>query len=118
MSFPSAAQSAGLTAKVGKRAIENRYRSNIEATNGISITYSVEIDSAFVANEPNASRWDYGVGLSKGNKILAVWVESHGATSTGEVDKMIAKLNWLKGKLCTRQWADLRALSVPSRMIT
>jgi hypothetical protein len=111
MSFPDAAQSAGLTAEVGKNAIEGKYRPHIEAADGIAITHSADIDAAYTAIEPNAARWDYGVGLSKGNKILAVWVEPHGATSSGEVDKMIAKLNWLKGKLNTQRWANLRAMS-------
>ncbi len=55
---------------------------------------SVELDGSI----PDA-RWDYGIGLELAGSTFVIWVEVHHA-STGEVDTVIQKLNWLKQWLC------------------
>lgn len=108
--FESAATKAGIAPLPGKQAVKGQYRDCIEA-GGDGFTHSIDLDSHFQAKEGNANRWDYSVGTkSAANVELAYWIEPHPASSTGEVKKMIEKLNWLKGKLNTPEFSDLRKL--------
>lgn len=58
-------------------------------------TGSLALDDVLKAAFPNANRWDYGIGLpaAKGEQVL--WLEVHHAAS-GETDRVIRKLQWLK----------------------
>ena len=58
-------------------------------------TGSVALDDALKAAYPNSNRWDYGLGLptERGEQVL--WLEVHHAAS-GETDRVIRKLQWLK----------------------
>lgn len=111
--FAKAAAAAGLTSAVGKAAVEGRYRDAIESkTARTRFTGSVDMDGAFKQSEPTSNRWDFGVGLhAPGNTECAIWVEPHSAASTGEVKKILAKLDWLQDKLKQPEFRHLKALT-------
>lgn len=56
---------------------------------------SVNVDAALQASQPNATRWDYVVGQKVGNKEHLHWIEVHPAASTGNINEVAAKLDWL-----------------------
>lgn len=110
--FANAAAGAGLTILPGKTAVKTQYQSGIAVGQGVSFTVSVDIDTAHQLSEPQASRWDYGIGLRKaGYGEMAVWIEPHPASSNGEVAKIIAKLDWLEAKLASPAFKDLKRLT-------
>lgn len=113
--FETAAIAAGLKVLPGKSAVKNEYQKGIAVGPGLSFTTSVDIDSACKAAEPQSNRWDYGLGLQreKGEEFT-VWVEPHPASSTGEVAKIIAKLDWLERKLAQPAFKGLDALTQKS----
>lgn len=110
MGFDRAATQAGLEALVGKAAIENKYRSLIDVRTPYKLTHSIDLDGAYRVDEPQFSRWDYAIGLMFGGTSFAIWVEPHGATSTGEVDSVLRKLKWLEAKLAQPDWSELLSL--------
>jgi hypothetical protein len=61
------------------------------------LTGSINVDEAMHDAHPQASRWDYGVGINKNNERV-VWVEVHPASSS-HVRDMINKVRWLRGWL-------------------
>ena len=87
--------------------ITTGYRPGLQALGGYSTKIrvsdtrllggSVDIDACTVDKYPNANRWDYAFDY----KGEAFFVEVHSAY-TGEVDTVIAKLNWLKSWLRDR----------------
>jgi hypothetical protein len=114
--FESAARHASLAMQRGKNAVKSEYRSGIEAGESHTFVASVDIDAHFKVTEPNSFRWDYGVGLRSdaGHESLW-WVEPHPASSSGEVSRMLEKLDWLKGKLGQPRFAGLLALTNKAR---
>jgi hypothetical protein len=114
--FAQAARAAGLEPQPGKAAVESRYREAVVLTSGHKHTASIDTDAHFCKEEPNEPRWDYGLGLSTaaGEEFL-LWMEPHPASSTGKVQKMLDKLNWLKDKLKTAPFAELLALERSAR---
>lgn len=113
--FENAADAAGLTTSAGKSAIKNQYQPGIAGGPGVRFTASIDIDTAFQTSEPQASRWDYGLGLQKrGSGEMAVWIEPHPASSHSEVSKIIAKLDWLEAKLALPALKDLKLLTEKS----
>jgi hypothetical protein len=112
--FQTATRLAGLEAyyRPGKGAIEGRHRDAIRNGDPRRFVGSLDMDAACRANEPNAPRWDYGLGMRmpSARREIAVWIESHPASSTREVDVMLRKLRWLKTKLDSQH--HLRALTV------
>ena len=113
--FQVAVVEAGLTPHGGKEAIEGSYRANIIAAKGCSFTGSVDVDAHFSASEGRSPRWDYGLGLQNAaGEAVACWVEPHPASSTGEVAKMLAKLEWLKAKLNEPEFKALRRMTYAS----
>jgi hypothetical protein len=111
MNYRDAAAAAGLAPENGLRALRRNDAAGIEAKEGTKIVASVDIDRHFIRSEPNENRWDYGVGAETQNTEAAFWVEPHPASSTSEVAKMLAKLKWLKRKLDTAAWAELKHLT-------
>jgi hypothetical protein len=111
--FEMATLAAELLPAAGKSAVEGKYRALIKAKNGqAAFTGSVDMDGAFKKAEPKANRWDYGLGLQqRGRAEFAIWVEPHSGSSHGEVTTMIAKLDWLRGKLASRGFEGLLALT-------
>ena len=110
--FERAASTAGLTASKGKGAVKHQYQAGIASGASLKFTGSVDMDEACRAAEPESHRWDYGLGLQRnGESEFAVWVEPHPASSTGEIAKIIAKLDWLERKLERPEFKDLEALT-------
>ncbi len=109
-SFLKAAAAAGLDGKSGKKAVKSMYRNQLCVSGTAGFTGSVDLDKHFKKAEPNANRWDYGVGF-KHDKEFALWVEPHRANGSGEIDVMIRKLNWLRSKLKSPGYEDLAALT-------
>lgn len=109
--FCAAATAAGLYPHVGKAAVKGEYRSSIGHGVAAELTGSVDMDSVFESTEPNAARWDFGLGVRKDGKEMAFWVEAHPASSTGEVPRMLQKLDWLKTKLSEPAFAKMCALT-------
>ena len=75
----------------GLRALRRAEVGKVVASDGSRLDGSLNIDDAVAQLYPNENRWDYAIGY--GQKVY--FVEIHPAY-TGEVPKMIAKLNWLK----------------------
>ena len=108
--FQQAAADAGLVAQPGKSALAPADRGAVEAKGRARFTGSLDLDAAFLAAEPNSPRWDYAVGVAGSDEKL-FWIEPHPASSTGEVARMLAKLDWLKSKLARPEFAALHALT-------
>lgn len=111
LDFIAAANTAGLQPHVGKGAVKGEYRQAIGPGPAAALTGSVDMDAGFENSEPNAARWDYGLGVRKGGKEMAFWVEAHPASSTSEVNRMLNKLDWLKRKLSEPEFAQISALT-------
>lgn len=110
--FECAAGTAGLTASKGKDAVKHQYRAGISSGAMLKFTGSVDIDEGCRAAEPESPRWDYGLGLARTNATeFAVWIEPHPASSSGEVSRILAKLDWLERKLEQPNFKDLKALT-------
>lgn len=117
--FEKAALAAGLIPEPGKSAVEGKYRALIKAIHPkATFTGSVDMDGAFTRSEPKANRWDYGLGMMEpGQPERAVWIEPHSGDSAGEVKKVLAKLDWLEGKLALTAFAKLNTLTEQTRML-
>ena len=105
MSFVDAVRSIPEIAeclKAGLQALGSNSR-KVEVRSTHDLAGSVDIDSCVAANYPNEHRWDYIFGY-KGH---IYYVEVHPGT-TGEVEVVIAKLNWLK-QWCRRSAERLEA---------
>lgn len=96
----SSGYKAGLTA-LGK------YSSKVIVPNNVKVEGSVDIDTTTVSLYPRANRWDYVIGFN--SKVI--FVEVHPAT-TGEVDVVLKKLDWLKNWLSSKA-PDLAKLRAP-----
>ncbi|MDX2044471.1 MAG: hypothetical protein SF097_24895 [Acidobacteriota bacterium] len=81
----------------GLRALRPMDKSHITCAKPRRLSGSVDLDSALSSEQPNANRWDYGVGVRcQQTDDKVIWIEVHPASSTGEIKSMLAKLNWLK----------------------
>lgn len=109
--FANAARQAGLPVAAGMAAVERRYREGIEFQTGHRCSGSTDLDHHFRRAEPHSSRWDYGVGVGRGEQEVAIWIEPHPASSTQEVDTMIRKLQWLRDKLSSPGFEQLQRLT-------
>jgi len=56
---------------------------------------SVNLEQALKSQFPNSPLWDYGIGLQRGNRAFAIWLEVHPA-NTSNVEEVLKKLGWLK----------------------
>ena len=94
MSFTRAVQSTPEIAaclKVGLQALgANSRKVKVRSTH--ELTGSVDIDTCLRKRYPTESQWDYVFGY----KDRIYYMEIHPAGSTGEVRRIIAKLEWLK----------------------
>lgn len=115
--FEAAAVIAGLTVKPGKSAVKNEYRKGVTSRRAHRFLASVDLDADLKLIEPGAHRWDYGLGLIDAQgKESAWWVEPHPASSMHEVNRMLAKLEWLTAKLESPEFAKLHALTDAARL--
>lgn len=113
--FKEAARKAGVPMTAGKGAVKAQYRAAILTGKRVKVVGSVDMDAAFCAAEPNAARWDYGLGLGSGTEWVC-WVEPHPASSTNQVAKMLAKLDWLEAKLQQPTFADFARLTRQAKL--
>ena len=101
----------------GKQAL-NGYRNRVNCADSRRLTGSMDLDSALKKEQAHAARWDYGLGYKPPRgREQAIWVEVHAAT-TGEVSRVLDKLQWLKDwlngeaedlkRLTDRAGADIR----------
>lgn len=81
----------------GLKAIRGKYGKRITFVTA-QILGSVDLDATLESHYPNDSRWDYGIGVQKDGKALALWVEFHPA-QTSNVEEVLKKLRWLKNWL-------------------
>ena len=96
----------------GLKALTAAHRKRIQQGEA-RILGSINLDGALCQRYPNEPRWDYGIGIQKGNKPYAIWVEVHPA-NTSNVSEVLLKLRWLKGWL-SGQATQLHALTPPQR---
>jgi hypothetical protein len=96
----------------GLKALTAAHRKRIQQGEA-RILGSINLDGALCQRYPNEPRWDYGIGIQKGSKPFAIWVEVHPA-STSNVSEVLLKLRWLKGWL-SGQATQLHALTPPQR---
>ena len=96
-----------------KQAIKAEYRKQVKVKRPAGCTGSVDLDAHFEKIEPDANRWDYGVGFKKADadRDFVLWIEPHPASRRGNVDEVIKKLDWLKEKLKTAEFKDLSDLT-------
>jgi len=87
--------------RAGLQALPAGDAARIRCTNTRRLTGSVNVDRALQATEPDAPRWDYGIGFCRGSNEAAVWVEVHPASSRSITD-MLNKLQWLRDWLRTQ----------------
>lgn len=83
----------------GLRALRSADRKRIFCGDTRLLDGSICLDDALKHKYPQAARWDYGIGLRKGQRVLAIWVEVHPARSGKDVQSMLAKVDWLKARL-------------------
>lgn len=102
MSFSDCLNNAGLSdhLKPGLQALGGD-STKVHCRDKGKLLGSINLDEAYEAAQPNASRWDYGIGLSMGDASRAEWIEVHPANSR-EVRTMLAKLDWLRRTI--QQW--------------
>ena len=92
----------------GLRALTNKHRARVKPGE-VQILGSVNIEQALHQRYPNKPIWDYAIGVQKGNKPYAIWVEVHPA-NTSNVSEVLSKLRWLKEWLSSRA-TQLHALT-------
>ncbi len=83
----------------GLQALNSADRKRILCEDTRSLEGSVCLDDALAYKYPQAARWDYGIGMRKGGRALAIWVEVHPARSGSDVQSVLAKVRWLKARL-------------------
>lgn len=84
----------------GVQALEPRDRKLLAEGDRRLATGSVFLDGALRSAQPNANRWDYGVGLDADGRESVVWLEVHHAASK-QGDLVVKKLEWLRHWLRT-----------------
>jgi hypothetical protein len=94
--------------RAGLKALTAAHRKRIQQGEA-RILGSINLDGALCQRYPNEPRWDYGIGIQKGSKPFAIWVEVHPA-STSNVSEVLSKLRWLKEWLSSRA-TQLHALT-------
>jgi len=99
MSFQSdcdaVAELAGASRR-GLRALNALDAPHVSKGRFTRLTTSVNIDTALRASQPNAARWDYGVGQRSGDEEIVHWIEVHPASGGNCVSEMQHKLRWLR----------------------
>jgi hypothetical protein len=93
----------------GLQALPSPQARQIRCKASRRLTGSINLDAALREQQPNANRWDFGVGYRRNGGEVAVWVEVHPASSNS-IATMVAKLEWLKDWLAT-QAQELRRLT-------
>ena len=108
--FVTTVSQAGHTASTGKQAVKGSHGTLITTAKGVQLLASWDMDAAYRKLEPQSPRWDYALAVHSAEEQL-VWVEVHPASSTGQVDEMLAKFDWLKHKLSEPKFEPLDQLT-------
>ena len=82
--FERACRHAELTPQPGLSAVKGEYRPGVALKSGHRHTASIDLDACFLASEPTAARWDYGIGV-RGSRLLGASPvrASHGRVAGG-----------------------------------
>ncbi len=82
--------------RAGLKALRTRDKPHIRAEDTHSLKGSVDLDSAYMAAEPNANRWDYAIAYRHTNREedVVYWVELHSGNDS-EINVVIKKAQWL-----------------------
>jgi hypothetical protein len=108
--FIATVKNAGHSASTGKQAVQGSHRSLIATAKGVQLLASWDMDHAYRLHESQSPRWDYALAVQSDRECL-YWVEVHPASSTGQVDEMLAKFAWLKTKLSQKSLVGLDQLT-------
>jgi hypothetical protein len=80
----------------GLQALKPADRKRVRVNQPRRLCGSVDLDGTTKAAAPDASRWDYVIGLkTNGASDHVVWMEVHPASST-HISEVLAKLHWLR----------------------
>ena len=85
--------------KRGLRALSAPDTTHVSKRPTTRLSTSIDIDTAFRESQPNAARWDYGVGQRQGGLEVVHWIEVHSASAGNSIAQMRNKLDWLKAWL-------------------
>ena len=80
----------------GLQALRAEDRPHVETQDTRQLRGSADIDAALLRKEPQANRWDFGIGYQHQDRTEEViyWTEMHTA-SDSEVSVVIKKAQWL-----------------------
>ena len=78
----------------GLQALSARDAKRLRVKDSRRLTGRVNLDEALRAAQPEAPRWDYGIGYRHSHQEEAIWLEVHPASSR-HVDEVLTKLRWL-----------------------
>ena len=78
----------------GIQALKSADRDRIVVADSRRLSGSIDLDAATRASQPNAARWDYGIGWI-GTSETVYWVEVHPASSGANFGEISGKLDWL-----------------------
>lgn len=92
--------------KPGLQALNAQDLAHVGKRQQTVLTTSIDVDSACRASQPNAARWDYGVGERRNRQEMLHWIEVHPASGDNSIAQMGAKLKWLRGWLHGKALAD------------
>lgn len=109
MSFQSDCESVpGLegASRKGLRALNAQDAPHVRKSRLTRLTTSIDVDTALAAAQPNAARWDYGVGQRTGDHETVHWIEVHPASGGNSIAEMQVKLLWLRAWLQGKPLAD------------
>ena len=80
----------------GLQALERAHRGVVRCgSDEWQICGSIFLDRDLAEMFPEDTRWDYAVGVQKGGRCEAVWIEIHRAHNVADVRKVIKKAKWL-----------------------
>ena len=93
MSFAEVAGEAGLGGELrkGLQALQGPDHERVTCTSPRNLEGSIYLDNAV-----RGGRWDYVIGWKHlGDGEVAIWLEIHPASSTGNIREIVEKLEWL-----------------------
>jgi hypothetical protein len=98
--------------KAGLGALRAEDKPHIQPEDTRRLAGSVDVDTPLTPSQPNANRWDFGIGYQHVNRTeeFIYWVETH-TGSDGQISVVLRKLDWLK----TWLRADGKSLAVFER---
>lgn len=89
----------------GLQALKAADRERITCKTPRLLAGSVDVDTALSAALPQANRWDYAIGVKlQAEADAVIWIEVHPASSTGEVEVVLRKMQWLKEWSQSQAW--------------